>query len=134
MNSSRQRPDLSPRALRLFGSPAARSEFLTVLMLIAGTGVIAAFVDIAGLLARWSANAWAWLLGELWALPVVMSVAFGILAVRRMRELGAEVIRRRQAETRLAESPAADPAAPAAPDPTWPGRRNGPGRSMATST
>jgi diguanylate cyclase (GGDEF)-like protein len=113
MNSSLQRPDLSPRALRLFGSPAARSECLTVLMLIAGTAVIAAFVDIAGLLARWSANDWAWLLGEMWALPVVMSVAFGILAVRRMRELGAEVSRRRQAETRLAERAAADPAAPA---------------------
>ncbi len=96
MHSSRQRPDLSPRALRLFGSPAARSDLLTVLMLTAGTAVIAAFIDIAGLLARWSAHTWSWLLGELWALPVVMSIAFGILAIRRMRELGAEVVRRRR--------------------------------------
>ncbi len=118
MHSSRQRPDLSPRALRLFGSPAARSDLLNVLMLIAGTAVIAAFVDIAGLLARWSTHAWSWLLGEFWALPVVMSIAFGILAIRRMRELGVEVARRRQAEDRWAESaaPAADEVAVPAPD------------------
>ncbi len=118
MRKSRQRPELSPRALRLFGSPAARSEFLTGLMLIAGTASVAAFVDVAGLLARWSAYEWAWLLGELWALPVVMSIAFGILAIRRMRELGAEVIRRRQVEERLAGSAgaAAEEAAAPAPD------------------
>ncbi len=118
MHSSRRRPPLSPRALRLFGSPAARSEFLTVLMLVAGTAVIAALVDIPGPLARWSTHTWGWLLGELWALPVVMSIAFGILAIRRMHELGAEVARRRAAEDRLAESasPAATKVAEPAPD------------------
>ncbi len=118
MDGSRQRPELSPRALRLFGSPAARSEFLTVLMLIAGTAAIAAFADIAGLLARWSTHPHSWLLGELWVMPVVMSIAFGIIAIRRMRELGAEVLRRRAAEDRLAEgiAPSADLVAPAAPD------------------
>jgi diguanylate cyclase (GGDEF)-like protein len=112
-----QRSDLSPRALRLFGSPASRGEFLTVLMLIAGTSVMAASVDIAGLLARWSTYPWSWLLGELWVLPVIMSIAFGILAIRRMRELGAEVIRRREAEDRLAENTSTAPEPVAAPGP-----------------
>ncbi len=117
MHSSRQRPDLSPRALRLFGGPAARSDLLNVLMLIAGTALVAAFVDIAGLLARWSTHAWSWLLGEVWALLVVMSIAFGILAIRRMRELGAEVARRRRAEDRLAEGAGSAAAPVAAPAP-----------------
>jgi diguanylate cyclase (GGDEF)-like protein len=113
MTKPRQRRDLGPRALRLFGSPAARGEILTVLMLIAGTAAVAAYVDIAGLLARWSDQEWAWVLGELWVLPVVMSVAFGVLAIRRMRELGAEVVRRRRVEERLAVGAGAAAAAPA---------------------
>jgi diguanylate cyclase (GGDEF)-like protein len=79
------------------------SDIITVVMLAGGTLSLAALVDIAGLLGAWSTHSWGWLLNELLALLVVLSVALGIVAASRRRQLRAELARRREAERRLAE-------------------------------
>jgi diguanylate cyclase (GGDEF)-like protein len=89
----------SRRAIRSVGL----SDIVSFLMLAGGTAALAALVDISGLLAAWSTREWGWLLNELLALLVVLSVAFGIVAAGRGREIGAEAARRREAERRLAE-------------------------------
>jgi diguanylate cyclase (GGDEF)-like protein len=95
------------RALRGAERSVGLSDIVTFLMLAGGTMALAALVDIAGLLAAWSSREWGWLLNELLALLVVLSVAFGIVAAGRRREIGAEAARRREAERRLAEFAAA---------------------------
>ena len=95
--------DPTPRA---GGSPARSiglSQIVLLVMLAGGTVGLARLVDIAGLLAAWSTREWGWLLNELLALLVVLSVAFGILAVGRSREIRASAAARREAERRLAD-------------------------------
>ncbi|HSA80261.1 MAG TPA: EAL domain-containing protein [Geminicoccaceae bacterium] len=99
--------DRAPRAVRSGGRFVGLSDIITFLMLAGGTIALAALVDIAGLLAAWSTREWGWLLNEVLALLVVMSVAFGVLAAARRRESRAEAARRREAERQLAEFAAA---------------------------
>ena len=97
----------APQAVRSGAGPVGLSDVVTLLMLAGGTVALAALVDIAGLLAAWSTREWGWLLNEFLALLVVLSVAFGVVAAGRRREIRAETARRRHAERRLAEFAAA---------------------------
>jgi diguanylate cyclase (GGDEF)-like protein len=99
--------DRAPRAVRSAGRSVGLSDIITFLMLAGGTIALAALVDIAGLLAVWSTREWGWLLNELLALLVVLSVAFGVVAAGLRREIRAQAARRREAERRLAEFAAA---------------------------
>ena len=99
--------DRALRALRSAERSVGLSDIVTFLMLAGGTMALAALVDIAGLLAAWSSREWGWLLNELLALLVVLSVAFGIVAAGRKREIAAEAARRQETERRLAELAAA---------------------------
>ncbi len=101
MLQSKDRPDLGPRSLRLFGSRTGRSDILRALILLAGTAALGSLVDIRGLFAELSSHGWGWLLGELWALLIALAIGTGMLAARRTRELGAEVARRQEVERRL---------------------------------
>jgi diguanylate cyclase (GGDEF)-like protein len=97
----------APLAVRRGAGPVGLSDVITLLMLAGGTVALAALVDIAGLLAAWSTREWGWLLNEFLAFLVVLSVAFGVVAAGRRREIRAEMARRRHAERRLAEFAAA---------------------------
>ena len=99
--------DRAPRAVRSARRYVGLSDIITFLMLAGGTIALAALVDIAGLLATWSTREWGWLLNELLALLVVLSVVFGALTAGRGRQFRAEAARRREAERRLAEFAAA---------------------------
>ncbi|HEX5795865.1 MAG TPA: EAL domain-containing protein [Geminicoccaceae bacterium] len=107
MANSRGGRARAPQAVRSAVGPVGLGDIVALLMLAAGTVALAAVVDIAGLLAAWSTREWGWLLNELLVFLVVLSVAFGVAAVGRRREIRAEVARRRQAERRLAEFAAA---------------------------
>lgn len=82
-------------------------DVLGVLALAALAAVIAATIDLAAVLARWSSAGWGWLIGDVWVALIVASVAFAIVAARRQRAFGAEIARRHEAEARLADFAAA---------------------------
>jgi diguanylate cyclase (GGDEF)-like protein len=105
MANFRTGSDPDPRAGRT--GAASLSDLVAVLVLVGGTLALSALVDVAGVLAAWSARDWGWLLGDLWALLVFLSVACGIAALRARRAIAAEAARRQAAEQRLVEFAAA---------------------------
>ena len=103
MLQSRQPCERAAKPARQAPRRADRGDIVTGVMLAAGTVTIGALVDIFGLLATWSGAPWGWLLNQLWALLVVASITFGVVAVRHRRHLAREQLRRREAERRLAD-------------------------------
>jgi PAS domain-containing protein len=107
MLHSRRPRNSNPAAARKSTRSADRTDIVTGVMLAAGTVAIAASVDVLGLLARWTAEPWGWLLNQLWALLVVMAITCGVIAARRRRQIKAAIWRWQQSERRLADFAAA---------------------------
>ena len=103
MLQTRPRREHDAQPARKAPRRADRGDIVTGVMLAAGTVAIAALVDIFGLLATWSAAPWGWLLNQLWALLVVTTITFGVVAARRRRQVAREQVRRHEAERRLAD-------------------------------
>jgi diguanylate cyclase (GGDEF)-like protein len=103
MLQSRLRRERERKPVRKAPRRADRGDVVTGVMLAAGTVAIGAFVDIFGLLATWSGAQWGWLLNQLWALLVVTSITFGVVALRQRRQVAREQTQRCEAERRLAD-------------------------------